>query len=84
MCVGRQQRWLGLQVFQVIDNDLRFAKRPVFGLNKRNLAQRAERQGIGILGGAVVDLLEGNVLFEQRELHLVVVVADRKAMQFDH
>ena len=38
---------------------------------------------IGLVG-AVVDLLEGNVLFEQRELHLVVVVADRKAMQFDH
>ena len=70
---------------QVVDDDLAFAQRALFGADERNLAQRRRGQHRLVLRlGHDPFFAEGDALFEQHHLHLVVVVRHRKAAQCDH
>jgi hypothetical protein len=83
--VGRHERGLRTGRLQPVDDHLAFAQRALGRADEGDLAQRrGGEHGLVLRAGGHALLLEGQALFQQDELDLVVVVGNRKAAQGDH
>src|SRR3989454_6610727 len=83
--VGWVQRLLWIGLFEVLADHLRFRERRAVELEEGHLAHGRARQELVLLAGrAARVLLERYPFLEQRDAHLVVVVADVKAAELEH
>src|SRR5258708_663174 len=82
--ISGENRLVGKTRGQILDDALRFAQIAVFGLDIGHLAERRMLEHRLFLARQHEHFLERNTVFEEHELHLVVIVRERETAQLDH
>src|SRR5512135_61987 len=83
--VRRVKRLLVVRVLEIFANHLRLGEHRAVDFHERHLAERRACQELVLLRWRAARVLrERHALLEQRDAHLVVVVADVEAAQLEH